>query len=255
MAERVKVLVTVKTYPLPSESYGELVCTAGVREDGSFIRLYPIDYRMRPYGQWYDKYQWIELEVEKNQKDPRPESFRPMPGTTITRIGKPILAKNNWAERKQYVLAKGVQNMCELEQSPLGERSLAIVRPSQVLDFTAEPCERDWKPKFKKLFEQKKLFGPQQKPLEKIPYKFSYSFKCEAPSCKGHTKMIEDWETAQLFRKMRDKHGEELAIEKVKETFLCRMCAPQVDTHFFVGTILQYNAWVILGVFWPKKEG
>jgi len=124
MAERVKVLVTVKTYPLPSESYGECVCTAGVREDGSFIRLYPIDYRMRPYGQWYDKYQWIELEVEKNERDPRPESFRPVSGTTITRIGKPILTKNKWAERKQYVLAKGVQNTCASWSMPHGENAL-----------------------------------------------------------------------------------------------------------------------------------
>jgi len=145
--------------------------------------------------------------------------------------------------------------MCELEHASRGERSLAIIRPSQVLDFTAEPCERDWKPKWKKLFEQKLLFGPQQKPLEKIPYKFFYNFKCEAPSCKGHKKMIEDWEIAELFCKMRDKHGEELAVEKVKERFFCTMCAPQVNTHFFVGTILQYNAWIILGVFWPKKEG
>ena len=191
--------------------------------------------------------------MEKNLKDPRPESFRPVLGTRIRPLGKILSSKNNWAERKQYVLAKGVNNMCELEHHSRGERSLAIIRPNQVLDFMAEPCERDWKPKWKKLFEQNMLLGPQQKPLEKIPYKFYYSFKCEAPSCKGHVKMIEDWEAAELFRKMRDKHGEELALEKVKERFFCTMCAPQVDTHFLVGTILQYNAWVILGVFWPKK--
>ena len=253
MGEKVKVLVTVKTYPHPSESYGELVCTAGVLEDGSFIRLYPLDYRYRPYWQWYSKYQWIELEVEKNPKDPRPESFRPVSGTRIRPIGKILSSKNNWADRKQYVLAKSVNNMCELEHNSRGERSLAIIRPIQVLDFTAEPCERVWKPKWKKLFEQKMLFGPQQKPLEKIPYKFYYSFRCEAPSCQGHKKMIEDWETAELFRKMRDKHGEEIAIQKVRQRFFSTMCAPHVNTHFLVGTILQYNAWVILGVFWPKK--
>jgi len=253
VAQRIRVLVTVKTYPLPSESHGELVCTAGVREDGSFIRLYPIDYRYRPYWQWYKKYQWIELEVEKNKKDPRPESFRPILGTRISPIGEIISSRNNWAERKCYVLAKGVDEMCTLERNSREERSLAIIRPSQVLDFIAEPYDREWKPKWQKLFKQQMLFGPGQKPLENIPYKFSYVFKCKAPSCKGHKKMIEDWEVGELYRKMRDKHGETLAIEKVKQRFLSTMCAPQVDTHFFVGTILQYNAWVILGVFWPKK--
>ena len=254
MGESIRVLVTIKTYPLPSESHGELVCTAGVREDGSFIRLYPIDYRYRPYWQWYDKYQWIELEVEKNEKDLRPESYRP-----VGRVIKPLEklsrpGKDNWAKRKRYVFAKGVNNMCELEHNSREERSLAIIRPSQVVDFTVEPCERDWKPKWKKLFEQKMLFGPQQKPLEKIPYKFSYIFKCEEPLCTKHKMMIADWEIGELYRKMRDKFGsEEVAVEKVRDKFFSQICASEVDTHFFVGTILQYNAWVILGVFWPKK--
>jgi hypothetical protein len=64
--EKARVLIVVKTYPHPSESYQELVCTAGIREDGSFIRLYPIDFRYRPLYQWYKKYQWIEVDIEKN---------------------------------------------------------------------------------------------------------------------------------------------------------------------------------------------
>lgn len=36
---RTKVLVTVMTYPLPSRGYQELVCTAGVTEDGEWVRL------------------------------------------------------------------------------------------------------------------------------------------------------------------------------------------------------------------------
>jgi hypothetical protein len=31
---KARVLITVKTYPLPSGKYEELVCTAGVLEDG-----------------------------------------------------------------------------------------------------------------------------------------------------------------------------------------------------------------------------
>lgn len=39
---RERILITVKTYPTLSASYGELVCTAGLREDGSWIRIYPV---------------------------------------------------------------------------------------------------------------------------------------------------------------------------------------------------------------------
>ena len=40
-----RVLVTVKTYPCLSQKYDELVCTAGLREDGSWIRIYPVPFR------------------------------------------------------------------------------------------------------------------------------------------------------------------------------------------------------------------
>lgn len=39
---KTKVLICVKTYPTLSEKYDELVCTAGVKEDGSWIRIYPV---------------------------------------------------------------------------------------------------------------------------------------------------------------------------------------------------------------------
>ena len=48
---RTKVLITVMTYPLPSRGYQELVCTAGVTEQGEWIRLYPVDYR-----QWFGQF-------------------------------------------------------------------------------------------------------------------------------------------------------------------------------------------------------
>lgn len=41
-----RILITVKTYPTLSAKYGELVCTAGLREDGSWIRIYPVPFRL-----------------------------------------------------------------------------------------------------------------------------------------------------------------------------------------------------------------
>ena len=42
--EKHRILVTVKTYPTLSRKYGETVCTAGVREDGTWVRIYPVDF-------------------------------------------------------------------------------------------------------------------------------------------------------------------------------------------------------------------
>jgi hypothetical protein len=71
--QRIRVLVTVMTYPIPSANYGELVCTAGVTESGDFVRLYPIRYRDLPLAQQYKKYQWIEVDAERHRSDIRKE--------------------------------------------------------------------------------------------------------------------------------------------------------------------------------------
>ena len=77
MSERKRILITVKTYPTLSYEYDELVCTAGVLEDGSWIRLSPIPFRRMDYEKQFKKYQWIEIDVSKRREDMRPESFIP----------------------------------------------------------------------------------------------------------------------------------------------------------------------------------
>ena len=41
-----RILVSVMTYPSLSENHIETVCTGGFREDGSWIRIFPIPYRV-----------------------------------------------------------------------------------------------------------------------------------------------------------------------------------------------------------------
>lgn len=251
-----KVLITVKTYPLPSEKYQELVCTAGVLEDGSFIRLYPINYRYRRYWQWYRKYEWITVEAEKHDRDPRKESYRPKV-ETIRPTGEFIASnpKDGWAARRKYVLAQGAKTMEELKHLRESDNtSLGIVKPARITDFVIEPAEAEWKPNWQGVFQQLKLFGPEQKPLERIPYKFSYRFECDSPDCHGHKMMIEDWEVGALYRNEVIRLGSpEGASESVRKKFFGQMCGPDKDTHFFVGTVLQHATWVVLGVFWPPR--
>ena len=42
---KTKVLILVMTYPNPSNSHIETICTAGMTENGDWVRLYPIEYR------------------------------------------------------------------------------------------------------------------------------------------------------------------------------------------------------------------
>lgn len=249
-----RVLITIKTYPTPSTKYREIVCTGGVLEDGSLIRLYPIDYRYRDYSQWFKKYHWIEVNLVKSSNDPRPESYKPIGEIKVVNE-KPISTSNGWAERKRYVLAKGTQNMCWLQEQPQKEISLAIIRPGIVTDFTWKKTSTSWSRSQLNALNQTQLFDTNtSKSLEKIPYEFSYLFKCEAKGCKGHKKMIEDWEVMELYRKMRDDYlDENKALNKVREKFLDEICSPKRETYFFVGTVLTFGTWIVLGTFWPPK--
>lgn len=43
--EKKRVTIVTKAYPEPSTKHGDVACTAGITEEGEFIRLYPIDMR------------------------------------------------------------------------------------------------------------------------------------------------------------------------------------------------------------------
>lgn len=251
---KVKVLIVAKTYPVYSTKYQELVCTGGMLENGTFIRLYPINYRYRPFWQWYKKYQWIEVEVTKNSADPRPESYRP-DCASIRPLGEPIPTKGNWRRRRDIVDRATETTMCSLNHVDQKICSLGIVRPREIKSFLVEPTTRDWKPQVLAQLSQLSLFESERKPLEKIPYIFRCSYTCEEEGCKGHVQMISDWEFGELYRRMRDKYNsEDKAVELVREKFLDTICGPEMDTRFFVGTVMRYGSYIIVGTFYPKKE-
>src|SRR5882724_8635433 len=145
--EHLKVLITVKTYPIPSSRYDELVCTAGVTETGDFIRLYPVNFRDLPFSQQYKKYQWLEVDANKHTgRDSRKESYRPNCDSIRLR-GEPIPSKNNWADRAKYALAKKSQSMEELHTQQAADRtSLGIFKPKKIEDLVISDDAVKWKP-------------------------------------------------------------------------------------------------------------
>lgn len=261
--ERLKVLITVKTYPIPSAKYDELVCTAGVTETGNFVRLYPINFRDLPYSQQYPKYQWIEVMAEKHSGwDVRKESYRP-DCSTLKLLGKPIPTKRgDWSKRARYALVRKARSMEDLyEQAAADHTSLGVFKPKRVRDLVITPDSPNWKPSFKAALCQARLWETRKvtkEPPRKVPFKFHYTFECDDGRCKKrHRMMIEDWEIGRLYWRLIDK-GATLpeATERIRDKFLHEMCGPDKDTHFFIGTILAHpKNWVVIGVFWPKTQG
>jgi hypothetical protein len=261
-----KILITVKTYPTLSEKYDELVCTAGFKEDGSWVRLYPVPYRKLDYKNQYHKWQWIEMDIVKNTSDFRLESYRPADIEREFIIGDKI---ENWEMRKNIVLRNVYINMEDLiakaKDTSTGI-SLATLKPSQVIDFVWEECEREWnKKKLDAIYvnqAQGDLFQEKTKKLfhiaKKIPYEFSYIFKTEDK--KERKLMIEDWELGQLYWNcLKKANGDEInACRKVKQKYFDWMLK-QRELYFFLGTTKRFhniapNPFIIIGTFYPPKS-
>ena len=62
---RLKILITVKAYPALSKKYNETVCTAGITEEGNWIRIYPIPFRKLKYDKQFKDISGLNLTWKK----------------------------------------------------------------------------------------------------------------------------------------------------------------------------------------------
>jgi hypothetical protein len=271
---RFQVLITVTTYPLPSRSYDELVCTAGVLETGEWICIYPVPLEfmrgMKVKGIFHTfKYTWIELDLKKRTDDFRPESYSPVDYSfKDLEVHNSIGTSYFWKQRKEYCLTDVYTNLEKLisESREPTNKSLATFKPKQIQKFRAVQDDREWKPEWKEQLQQLQIdFENASEPskkrelIRKLPYKFYYDFIDE--NDKPSKMMIEDWEIGELFWKcLKDSQGdEETAIAKVKKKYFDTFNQKN-DIYLFLGTTKQWhtrrspNPFVIIGVFYPLKN-
>ena len=249
------VLIVVRTYPTPARRGVEVSCTAAITENGEWIRLFPIPYRFLTSDRRFRKYQWIEVEMRRSS-DPRPESYE-INVDSIRVLMEPIPTKNIWQLRKDVLFPLKAHCLCCLERTRRAEHSptLGLFRPRQITGFSIEKDDPNWSPSETERLNQYSMFeGAPSSPLEKIPFKFYYSFLCEDDSCNGHRLSCTDWELGQSYRQWRGKYGPGWEIA-FRETFETQMIL-QNDTHFYVGTLRYHpNRWIIVGLFYPPREG
>lgn len=261
---RERVLITVKTYPTLSQSHVELVCTAGFRVDGSWVRIYPVPFRLLDRGHQFAKWTWVELPLVRRTKDKRPESYSPADRDDITVLDK-VPAGGDWRVRREYAF-KGApvwRNLALLiEAGKRDELSLATFKPTKMLGFEWQPAEEiNWDAKKLAAVEaqlrQKDFFdtnavGEDFRPARKLPYDFYYRFVDEKG--KESRMRILDWEIGMLFWNCLSgaEGNEAIALEKVRNRYEHEFFAR--DLHLFLGTTYEWhsrapNPWVIIGVF------
>lgn len=263
------VLITVKTYPTPSTKYGELVCTAGLLEGKDWIRIYPVPFRfLKDIRRQYPKYSWITLDLERRTQDFRPESYRPRRGIDEPiQVGEVLGAQDAWAGRKAFVLNEVFTSMEKLIALAKDEecKSLATLKPTEIVDFVIEDVDRDWKEKFIAQSQQGDIFETNDKGemqtrqlVQKLPYKYSYRFLSENDN-QPRKLMIEDWEIGALFWNcLNQTDGDEKAANALVRQRYFDEFVEKKDLYLFLGTTREHhyvsrNPFMIVGVFYPPK--
>jgi hypothetical protein len=260
---RERVLITVKTYPTLSQTHIELVCTAGLRADGSWVRIYPVPFRLLEHGRQFPKWTWVEMPLVRRTKDHRPESHSPSDRNDI-QIFDTIGTADGWRERRDWALKRGRvwHNLKDLiAAGKAGEASLATFKPARLLGLDHEPAQTEWDTDrlahAQEQLRQTDLFETDAinenfKPADKVPHNFYYRFRDEAGT---ESRMrILDWEIGMLYWNcLKLAHGDQdEALLKVRQKYEQQFFS--TDLHLFLGTTLEWhdrapNPWVIIGVF------
>jgi hypothetical protein len=149
MAEWVakRILITVRTYPIPARKGIEVSCTGGITDGGKWIRLFPVPYRFLEEDRRFTKYQWISVSVAKSKNDTRPESFTPNLDTLT--IGERLSTADNWRARREIVRPLMRPSLCAIQHERDTNRSptLGIFKPGQITRLVIEDAEQpSWTP-------------------------------------------------------------------------------------------------------------
>lgn len=258
-----QILILCKTYPSPSEKYVETSCVAGVRGNGSLIRLFPVPFRLVSADKQFKKWQWVTAKIEKARKDHRPESYQ-IKIDTLDCSAEVLSTRNSWALRRAALHSTPVFHTfsdIERERAANGT-SLALLRPSKLVGLDIEqvrPAEWTEEEIAKLLAEQRQgaLFEEDRtelKTLRKLPFAFHYRYKCVGMdgAIQEFRHKIVDWEAGALFWRCQREYGKDWE-RKFRERLWDYMSAR--DLIFLMGNIHRFqNQWLIVSLLYPPVE-
>jgi hypothetical protein len=258
-----KILILAKTYPSPSAQYVETSCIAGISEHGAMRRLFPVPFRMIEDGQQFKKWQWIDVRIEKANKDHRPESHKIYIDTI--NCGDVIDTKKEWATRWQWLeKMPSFDSFDAIDSARIAdELSLALLRPKQLLGLDITKARYpDWTDEEREKLLREQMQGnlfseaeerKQVKQLRKVPFDFHYRYMCDTPDGeKEHRHKIVDWEAGALFWNCRQRHGvdwEKPFRAKLEEDLGSK------ELMFLMGNQHRFqDQWLIVSLIYPPTR-
>lgn len=262
--EEKRILIWGKTYPELSTKYYETVCTGGVLEDGTPVRLYPIPLRYCEEAERFKKYQWITARIKRNLSDSRPESHRVESGSIVLHDVIPT-TKDEWGKRQAWIFKNPnwqfdtVDDLLEAQRRD--KTSIGVVTPREIVGVNLVGRSKDEADTFEKrkgavrrqleadrqqldLFEE--LMPAEMKRLDFVGKRFMVEWKCNSPQCKTHKMQILDWELIELQR----REGDEKARQKLESVLDLKAYA----LRFFLGNLfLHPHNFTIVGLWYPRR--
>lgn len=264
-AESARVLITVKATPQPSEKYGDTVCVAGLRIDGStasWIRLYPIAFRWLGDDAQFNKYDVVDIEVRRRHEDTRAESYSPTQDSWTKVESLPP-----WKRRREIVGQLEPTSTCALARAGKAHTaapSLGLVYPADVGNLEFEPHPK-WTPQqIAKMESHIAMESGALIPMSgKLPailieprFEVRYRYRCADTACPGHQGRILDWELTALQNKLGRDSDDELK-RKIEQKFHAQMFDASRDSAFYMVNFeaaTRRAQFSVLGVYWPKRS-
>ena len=253
--ERKKILILVKTYPHPSNKSIETVCTAGLTDDGDWIRIYPVPYRYLAGEQQFKIFDWIEADVKKRNpgQDPRKESYH-VEASSIRIVGH-LDSEDDAARRFRLLQAAAVPSFEEVQRRHKGEEkaSLAAIRPHIMYGLEFKKVAEEWSPKELTALNQLSMVAQNdgQRPLRKVPYEIRCSFDDSNEAHTHHNILLTAWEYNWLLLKLIDQYygDEEKAKNELNKRWMQNF-AKDRTAYLILGTPLQqdrFSTFIAIG--------
>ena len=223
-----------------------------------WIRLYPINFRHLPKDtETFAKYDIVSVDCVP-AREPRLESWRPHMSTLRVETHVPP-----WRKRRELLEPMIDDSMCRIRDGAASDprsRSLALVRPAEVIGFRLEPhpgWTRDEQAKIDAYVNQLEfdVFSDAQDktPLVAPRFRGFYTWRCGDAACRTHEQSIIDWELVALQRHLWNRSDEEMRAA-LRQRFFDELCSADNDVAFYVGNqAKRLQTFSILGVYYPKE--
>jgi hypothetical protein len=270
-----RVLMLVKTYPTPSQKYGEIVCTAGINIDTlEWRRVFPYPFRTIEEGSQFKKWDVVEIPLEKSNQDQRPESRRLMDVQSIQGIRHIESGDRFWTPRMPYLKTGAAGTVQQVLNEMLSEDkqtwgpTIRVIRAKPgtgVLEssYQGAAWDEDDLVKLEKarLEIEQNMFAPPElirnfRNLKRPPYKLRLRFADQ--SGEEHSLLLLDWEFLWLLLKEVTRLGShEAALESVRKKVEQEIFASNRDPHLVLGSmnhVLKQRQLAVIGHFSPQQQ-